>query len=276
MLPASSSKCWTKNCSKQKASRMSVFNSVYADHYDDFYAEKNYAAECDLIEAALKQYSKPVHTLLDVGCGTGGHALMLSQRGYATTGVDLSPSMLERAQAKSDALTLTTQPTWLCGDARNFSAGGTFDAAIMMFAVIGYLTGNDDVLAGLRNIRAHLAPGALFLCDFWYGPSVLAVRPSDRVRVLDLPDGEVIRVTTTQLNPVQHTADVSFRLWTMDGEKVLHRATELHTLRYFFPQEFALLLSQAGFKLRSISAFPSLDAPLNDQTWNAFVVAEAE
>ncbi len=256
---------------------MSVFNSVYADHYDDFYAEKDYGAECDLIESALRKYAgAPVHSLLDVGCGTGGHAITLSQRGYACTGVDLSPHMLERAQAKAHGIALAQPPEWLCGDARSFSVGRTFDAAIMMFAVIGYLTGNEDVLAGLRRIRAHLEPGALFLCDFWYGPSVLAVRPSDRVRVLDLPEGEVIRVTTTQLDPVQHTADVSFRLWTMHGNQVAQRAREMHRLRYFFPQEFALLLTQAGFAMQSISAFPSLDAPLNDQTWNAFVVARAE
>jgi hypothetical protein len=50
----------------------------------------------------------------------------------------------------------------------------------------------------------------------------------------------------------------------------------MHRLRYFFPQEFALMLSQAGFAMQSISAFPSLDAPLNDHAWNAFVVAHAE
>ena len=256
---------------------MSVFNSVYADQYDNFYAEKDYGAECDLVEAALKKYATvPVKTLIDVGCGTGGHAITLGQRGYAATGVDLSPHMLERAQAKANAFQFTNKPQWLCGDARDFSAGKTFDAAIMMFAVIGYLTDNSDVLAGLRNIRRHLQPGAVFLCDFWYGPSVLAVRPSDRVRVLDLPDGEVIRLTTTQLNQVQHTADVSFRLWTMQGDQVSNRTHELHRLRYFFPQEFSLLLSLAGFAMQSISAFPSLVAPLNDQTWNAFVVARAE
>lgn len=256
---------------------MSVFNSVYAEQYDHFYAEKNYGAECDLIEAALKKYATTaVKSLLDVGCGTGGHAIMLGQRGYAATGVDLSPHMLEHARAKADGLQFADKPQWLCGDARDFSAGKTFDAAIMMFAVIGYLTDNADVLAGLRNIRRHLPAGALFLCDFWYGPSVLAVRPSDRVRVLDLQGGEVIRVTTTQLNPVQHTADVNFRLWTMRGDQVVGRSSEMHRLRYFFPQEFALLLSQAGFAMQSISAFPSLDAPLNEQTWNAFVVARAE
>ena len=36
-----------------------------------------------------------------------------------------------------------------------------------------------------------------------------------------------------------------------------------------------IALEQSGFELRSMTAFPSLDAPVTDQTWNALVVARA-
>jgi len=255
---------------------MSVFNSLYAEHYDQLYAEKSYDRECDLIEAAILRHGngRPT-TLLDVGCGTGGHAIALTKREYDVTGVDLSPHMLEHARSKAISLPPSRQPTWLCGDAKTFDAGKQFDVAIMMFAVVGYLTENEDVITSLENIRRHLKPGSLFICDFWYGPSVLAVRPTDRIRVLDLPCKQVIRVANTNLNPAQHTADVSFRLWTIEADRLVSQTTEMHRLRYYFPQEFALLLSQSRFTLQSISAFPTLDEPLTEQTWNAFVVAKA-
>jgi SAM-dependent methyltransferase len=255
---------------------MSVFDAQYAEQYDLLYAGKSYTGECDLIEAAVRKYggARP-RTVLDVGCGTGGHALELARRGFSMTGVDLSDHMLGLARGKSAALPAAQQPKWLQGDARYFVAGGPFDMAIMMFAVIGYLTANDDVLQGLTNIRRHLPAGALFLCDFWYGPSVLRDPPTDRVRVLPLGAGEVIRTTQTRLDIVTHTADVSFRLWSIENGRVASDTRETHRLRYFFPQEFALLLSQAGFAMQSISAFPTLDAPLTDETWNAFVVARA-
>lgn len=256
---------------------MSVFNSLYAEHYDRLYAEKNYDIECDLVEAAIKLHGPgPTTTFLDVGCGTGGHAIGLTSRGYDVTGVDLSADMLKHAREKAVALLPSRQPTWICGDVKTFDAGKRFDVAIMMFAVVGYLTLNEDVMKGLRNIRRHLNPGSLFICDFWYGPSVLALQPSDRVRVIELPKGEVIRVTNTTLNTVQHTADVSFQLWSFGEDKLVSKTKEMHRLRYYFPQEFALLLSQSGFTIQSISAFPTLDAPLTDQTWSAFVVARAE
>lgn len=257
---------------------MAVFDALYAEHYDQLYAGKDYAAECDLVQAALARHARrPVNRLLDVGCGTGGHAIELARRGLAVTGVDLSASMLAIADTKAGAglAPPATVPAWLQGDARDFDAGGRFDAAIMMFAVVGYLTGNHDVAAGLANVRRHLEPGAVFVCDFWYGPAVLSDRPGDRVRVLDTAQGQVIRTTQTTLDPVRHTADVSFRLWAIEDGRLAAETRETHRLRYFFPQEFAYLLSQAGFDLLGLSAFPSLDAPLGDATWNALAVARA-
>jgi SAM-dependent methyltransferase len=255
---------------------MSVFNSLYAGQYDQLYAEKSYAAECDLVvEAARRHLARAPETVLDVGCGTGAHAIDLAGRGYRVTGVDLSPAMLERAAQKAAALEPARRPSFVQGDARSFSTGGRHDLAIMMFAVVGYLTSNDDVLAGLRNVRRHLASGALFVCDFWYGPSVLSVRPTDRVRVLETEGGRVIRAASTTLDIERHTADVTFRLWTLQGERLVSETTETHRMRYFFPQEFALFLQVAGFEACSMTAFPSLDTPLSDQTWNALVVARA-
>ena len=39
--------------------------------------------------------------ILDVGCGTGRHAIELAKRGYSVTGVDLSDSMLQQAMEKA-------------------------------------------------------------------------------------------------------------------------------------------------------------------------------
>jgi SAM-dependent methyltransferase len=253
---------------------MTVFNQLYANQYDTLYGDKDYAGECDLVEAALARLGRQAVHLLDVGCGTGGHVRELAGRGYQCTGVDLSPAMLEVARDKAQGL--QPIPVFIEGDARSFTAPGLFDAAIMMFAVVSYLTSNDDVMAGLRNIRRHLSAGAVFMCDFWYGPAVLSVRPNERIRVLQTAEGaRTIRAAATSVDSFHHTADVSFRLWSLEGDRLTGETSETHRMRYFFPQEFVFMLAQAGFTLTSLTAFPSLDRPVDDQTWNAFCVAEA-
>jgi len=255
---------------------MSAFNSLYAAQYDQLYADKNYAGECDLVEAAIRRHGiLQTKTVLDVGCGTGSHALELARRGYSVTGVDLSQHMLDEAAKKASTLPPSQRPHWIRGDTRTFDTGQQHDAAIMMFAVVGYLTTNDDVLMGLHNIRRQLKSTALLVCDFWYGPSVLLEQPTDRVRVQSTGERRVIRAASTTLDVEHHTADVTFKLWSLQGDKLTDETTEMHRLRYFFPQEFALFLSQTGFALQSLSAFPSLDAQLTDENWNALVVAKA-
>jgi SAM-dependent methyltransferase len=251
------------------------FADLYADEYDALYNEKNYQEECNLIEAASLKFGGPPATILDIGCGTGSHSLELAKRGYQCTGIDLSPAMLTLAAYKSDAANPAKPPRWIEGNIMSFDAPGNHDLAIMMFAVVGYLTSNDDVLKGLRNVRKHLKSGSLFVCDFWYGPAVLSVRPEDRVRIAASGDRRIMRAASTKIDSFNHTADVTFRLWKVAGEAFVGETVEVHKMRYYFPQEFRALLSQAGFESLSMSEFPSLDVPLTDQSWNALSIARA-
>ena len=49
----------------------------------------------------LAEAGRMVGSVLDVGCGTGEHALYLAERGHAVVGVDLSPRAIELATTKA-------------------------------------------------------------------------------------------------------------------------------------------------------------------------------
>ena len=78
-----------------------VFGQEYAAAYDLLYADKDYDAECDLLERIFRESGRPVRTVLDLGCGTGAHAVRLAQRGYEVVGVDLSEDMLRIARDRA-------------------------------------------------------------------------------------------------------------------------------------------------------------------------------
>ncbi|MBF0105592.1 MAG: class I SAM-dependent methyltransferase [Deltaproteobacteria bacterium] len=100
----------------------------YARNYDKECFVQGTAGECDFIEAEVGRDKSP--KILDIGCGTGRHAIELTKRGYNVTGVDLSESQLARAREKAQEAGLTI--VFQTQDARNLTFDGEFDLAIML------------------------------------------------------------------------------------------------------------------------------------------------
>ena len=254
----------------------SVFGQIYADQYDLFYGDKDYEAECNLIEQIFQRNgTNPVKSILDLGCGTGNHAFPLARRGYQVTGVDLSADMLEHARQKASLLINSSSklPAFFQGDVRRVDLGQKFDAVLMMFAVLGYQLTNHDVLSALQTVRRHLKPNGLFIFDVWYGPAVLAIRPSDRVKVIPTQDGKLIRISSGTLDINSQIAEVNYHVLRLSGDKLVSEIDEVHKMRYFFPQELEMALNQSGLSLRTLTAFPNLTKPADETTWNTLIVA---
>jgi len=252
------------------------FGKEYADAYDALYGDKDYALECDILEKLLAKIGTGGRRLLDLGCGTGGHAITFATRGYSVVAVDRSEAMLAEARRKSEQLAVSTRPELYCEDIRRFAVERTFDVALLMFAVLGYHLGNDDVLAALATARRHLRPGGLVVFDVWYGPAVLSQRPSDRVKVIELPDRQILRCASPSLISGQQRCRVDYRVWRFEDGRLQSEARESHEVRYFFPLELDLFLRCAGFSRVHLSAFPQTEREASDATWNVLVVGRAE
>jgi SAM-dependent methyltransferase len=254
------------------------FGAIYASAYDALYADKDYEAECDVLEGVFgaQPACGAVRSVLDLGCGTGAHAIRLSQRGYAVTGVDVSTAMLDHARANAEATTYPAKsvaPSFQQGDIRSLDLGRTFDAVVMMFAVLGYQLTNEDVLAALGCVRRHLAPGGVLIFDVWYGPAVARIGPTQRLKVLDVDSRRIIRVADAEVDERHGVCRVSYRLWELADDRLVAEAAESHAMRFFYPMELELLLGQAGFELRRLAAFPDIGSDANADTWNALVVS---
>lgn len=256
------------------------FGQGYADEYDVLYGDKDYEAECDILETVFTRFcDTPVKTILDVGCGTGSHAIPLAHRGYKVTGVDRSVSMLEHAKLKaqsSSKLLKKDQIKFLQGDARNLDLKQNFDAVVMMFSVLGLQTTNADVFSALCSVRQNLKPGGVFVFDVWYGPAVLTIRPSDRVRIIPIENGQVIRSASGALDIPRHLCGVHFHLWRLSNSQLINETDETQWTRYFFPQELAFFMEQAKLELLNISVLENLNQKPTDETWNVLVVGKAK
>ncbi len=253
-----------------------VFGAEYSDLYDVFYQDKGYNVECDLVERIFREHGgDAVGTILDLGCGTGRHALALAERGYRVAGVDRSENMLAQAKEKARERSLGTKVTWRQGDIRDLDMRAKFDAVLMMFAVLGYQHTNADVLAALSVARKHLSAGGLLIFDVWYGPAVLNQKPEQRVRMLDTEQGRIVRFASSELDTGNHICQVHYDIWRFEGNTLASETEETHALRYFFPLELQLFLQNTGFSMIELKDFPGFNHEPDETTWNTWCVAKA-
>lgn len=142
----------------------SAFFNAHAPNYD-----KNPFAQNTLAEVQFLMQLVPLASgasILDIGCGTGRHAVELAKQGYKVTGVDLSEGMLAVAQTK--AAHEGVQVEWVHQDARLISFKEQFDLAICLCeGAVGLLGHEDDPQRHdaliFQAIAKALKPGGSFV-----------------------------------------------------------------------------------------------------------------
>jgi SAM-dependent methyltransferase len=244
----------------------------YARAYDLLYRGKDYAAEARWVDAALTAGGRARGTLLEVGCGTGGHARVLAGLGWQVTGVDLSADMLAIARGRTAA---GAAVDYVQGAAAEVALGRTFTAAASLFHVMSYQAEPGELERALANVRRHLASGGRFVFDFWHGPGVQADPPALRVRRADDAASRLTRIAEPRHDAAARRIDVAYELFLEDrAEGGIVRIEEVHRLRYFFRDEVEAALRGAGFGARAAHAGID-DAPLDARAWYGLIVAEA-
>jgi 2-polyprenyl-3-methyl-5-hydroxy-6-metoxy-1,4-benzoquinol methylase len=250
---------------------MSIFQD-YARYYDLLYRDKDYPGEARYVHGLVQAQRPGAQTLLDLGCGTGGHAFPLAELGYAVTGVDLSEVSLGLAQAKLAARN-DARVEFLHGDIRTLRLGRQYDVVAALFHVLSYQTSAEDLRQTLATAREHLAPGGVFLFDFWHGPGVLSDPPKVAVKRLRGEGLAVTRIAEPTVHPARNVVDIHFTLFAHDTVRdQISQTTELHSMRYFFDMELRERLAEAGLTPLLHHRWLTNEAPGTD-CWNAVMAA---
>ena len=251
--------------------------SRYSAYYDLFNQGKEYSEEVEFVLTLAAESNPRIHRILELGCGTGGHAFPLIELGHTVVGIDLSEAMIARAESRRQKLSAeqAAKASFLVGDVRDFRSSERFDAVVALFHVVNYQTSDDDLRRTFASARYHVGKGGLFLFDAWYGPAVIADPPTSRMRKFEHRDLRGTRTSTPNHLPEQHVVEVDFQFSVEDvAGKTLETFSERHRMRYLFHPEVESLLSCAGFKLRRACKWMSRE-PLDSASWYAMFVAEA-
>lgn len=254
---------------------MSVFGN-YAHYYDLLYKDKDYSGEAEYTVSLLNSYAPDASSILELGCGTGSHAVNFASMGYKVTGIDMSESMLEQAKMRKKKLAadVSARLDFEHGDIRSFRAGDTFDVVLALFHVFSYQRTNHDLHAVFQTAASHLGPGGVLIFDCWYGPAVLSQLPEVRIKRLEDDTLRVIRIAEPEMNPNENSITVNYQVFVWDkstGE--VSEIREKHCMRYLFYPEVEKLLADVGMTLLAAEEWMSGREPGLD-TWGVCFVAK--
>lgn len=253
---------------------MKRWYEAFFENYGNTYEKEPYTkgtkGECDFIEKEVG-YKKGIK-ILDIGCGTGRHAIELATRGYQVTGVDLSDSMIQKA--RQNAKQQQAHVIFEKHDARALPYTSEFDLAIMLCGGAFPLMETDEMnYRILENAsKALKQKNSKLIFTTLNGLFPLFHSVKDFINSKKTDTSSEMSTTTFDLMTFRQQSAITFV--DDDGQKKELQCNE----RYYVPSEIRWLLNSLGFTNINIcgaklGAF-SREDPLTTEDFEMLVIAE--
>jgi SAM-dependent methyltransferase len=244
-----------------------LFN-LYSNYYNLFYADKSYEIETSYIDTLIQKFSPDATSILEYGSGTGGHGLLLKQKGYKIMGIERSEEMAKIARAKGYDCHV--------GDIVTYEVKGIFDVCIALFHVVSYINSNDQLIRLFTKTKANLRKGGLFIFDVWFTPAVLSQVPEVRVKRVEDHAVSVTRIAEPVIDFLNNIVEVKYDVQVKSKTDGSHATfSESHSMRHFGYPEIQFLATLTGFDILKAEEFVTGSMP-GSNTWGVNFILKAK
>ena len=220
---------------------MSAYEAL-AGVYDALTGDVGYEKRADYIEKLFLKSRVPVHTVLDLACGTGSMTALLTERGYELIAVDESPDMLAAAREKASDLT-GEPPVFLNQSMEALDLYGTVDAAVCCLDSLNYLTSPREVQKTFQRLHLFISPGGLLVFDI---NSAAMLRELDGQVFLDEKE-DVYCVWRPEFEKRSRVCTYWMDIFTKRPDGAWERSVEQHRQKAYEVEELRAWLLEAGF-----------------------------
>ncbi len=225
------------------------FESWFGEQYVALYPHRD-AAEAEHAVQLIERFvdSGSMHRVLDLACGGGRHARVLTTR-WETVGLDLSPVLLRLAREEAPAA------EFVRGDMRVLPfREGSFELVVNLFTSFGYFEDDNSHLAVIKEVARVTAHGGTFVLDFLNTEHLRdTLVPYDETEI----DGRVVE----QRREISDDGRYVTKRICIRGE----RREYTERVRLFEKEELSRMMEKSGFHVSSV--FGNYDAhPLTDES----------
>ena len=198
------------------------------------------AKEVNFVEESLAVAKGAM--LLDLGCGTGRHAIELTRRGYKVVGFDLSLPML--AKAAEEAQERGQKLNFVQGDMREMTFEDTFDGIYSWNTSFGFFE-EDKNQQVIQRVHKALKKGGQFVLEVGNRDYIIRQAPS-----LAWFEGDgCICMDEMSIDWITSRMKVKRTMMMDDG-----RTKEIdYSVRIYSLHELGKILHDAGFRVAEVS-----------------------
>ena len=220
---------------------MSSYDALAAS-YDQLMADGSYRRRADFLERLFQKSAIPVHTVLDLACGTGTIACLLAQRGYQVTATDGSEEMLTQAMQKAAALD-GQPPLFLCQAMPRLRLIEPVDTVVSTLDSLNYLTREKDIRQTFCRVHRWLKDGGQFIFDV---NTPYKLRRMDGQMYMDETE-ESFCVWRTFFSERTQVCTYQVDLFRLNEDGAWDRDFEEHRERAWTQEQLRSYLTDAGF-----------------------------
>ena len=238
---------------------MSSYDALAAS-YDQLMADGSYRKRADFLERLFQKSAIPVHTVLDLACGTGTIACLLAQRGYEVIATDGSVEMLTQAMQKAAALD-GQPPLFLYQSMPRLRLIEPVDTVVSTLDSLNYLTRERDIRQTFCRVHRWLNDGGQFIFDV---NTPYKLRRMDGQMYMDETE-ESFCVWRTFFSERTQVCTYQVDLFRLNGDGTWDRDFEEHRERAWSEAQLRQFLAEAGFQNVTVTGDLTMKPPRADE-----------
>ena len=218
---------------------MGAYHSL-AKSYDRLTNDVDYTAVVNFYKDILQRERICPRTAVDLACGTGSVALLLSRMGLQVTAVDMSEEMLSVAYQKAQEADLDIQ--FVCQKLQRLHLPRGVDLAVCALDSMDYITDPQECEKAIQRVYKALNPGGCFIFD---------VNTPEKLKAMDGQvfldeDDDVYCIWRGEFDENTNICSYGMDLFQRNGN-AWYRSFEEHREYAYSQEQLVSYLKKAGF-----------------------------